>query len=608
MVAWLAAGVATCLWALLLLALAVATRNPDIDPGPATSELGPESPAVVDLITGGWQLSDEASAATLLDLAGKGAVQIEEIGPELSLVRVRRDPGDLSPYERLVYEHVSSLARDGVVATGALAEGSRNLGRWWKSFRRKVVDEARAAGLSRTRWSKAQALLLTVAAAVPAVAVGIAVTVTDDKHEGGLGAGVITMAALVAWMGKLNGERGTKLGAERASYWMGVREHFAAGQFSEQPAAAVTIWGRHLAYAAALGLTPRAVKSLPVSTPADDKKAWSDYGGMWHVVNVRYPRRLLWGRAPWPTIGRALLAALFVGMWTWIALLVLSAFDLWPDGLVQPVAWGAAAVAAAIPLAYAITDMTTKATVEGQVIRLRRVQTGSTDGHPRYAYWCAIDDGRARDVKAYGLTEMIWSGLGEGDLVRLAVGRRLGWITGAEVLQRSRLRDAAVYDDTGEHTVDAPINLGEVLSVSARTASRSRQNGDGIVPAELVTPEDLRRALGIVAEPAPYQDRLPAPSWLDIRSCRYTAPHGVVVDVHAATGKRSRYLMVLGHMLTRVQGQPIQGVGTSAMLYPGLVSAQTDRGTFAINVSSPAGPPPPDPLIDLARTAAARLG
>ncbi|OPG08221.1 hypothetical protein B1L11_28600 [Microbispora sp. GKU 823] len=205
--AWIAAAAATGLWLLLLLALAVATRNPDVEPGPATGELAGQPPAVVDLITGDWRLCDEAPSATLLDLAARGVVAVEEIGPELSLVRLRGEPGDLRPYERLVYDHVRSLAVDGVVATGALAEGSRDLGRWWKSFRKKVIVEARAQGLSRPRWSRAHALLLGVAAAVPAAAIGIAVAADDARanHDGGPGAAIVSFALLVTLMGRLTG-------------------------------------------------------------------------------------------------------------------------------------------------------------------------------------------------------------------------------------------------------------------------------------------------------------------------------------------------------------------------------------------------------------------
>ncbi len=94
-----------------------------------------------------------------------------------------------------------------------------------------------------------------------------------------------------------------------------------------------------------------------------------------------------------------------------------------------------------------------------------------------------------------------------------------------------------------------------------------------------------------------------------MRSCRYETTGGtpVTVDVHAASGARGGYLMVLGHLLTRVEGRQVSGVGTGAMLYPGVVAARTSEGTFAIHVHSPAGPPPEDALVDLALTAAARM-
>ncbi|MYV46533.1 DUF2207 domain-containing protein [Streptomyces sp. SID2888] len=463
MVFWLAAAAALVLWFLLLLGTAAATRNPDVTPGPPTGELPDQSPAVVDLITGHWRLSEEAPAATLLDLAAEGAVRIEEIGPELSLVRLRRDPGDLAPYEKLVLEHVQALAVDGVVPTGALAEGSRDLGRWWKSFRKKVVVEARAQGLSQPRWSRARAAMLTTTAAVPALALAVAVTADDGKHNAGPGAGIVSWALLLMLTGRLNGERGTRRGAEVAGRWLGVREHLAAsGRFGRQPAASVTVWGRHLAYAAALGLAPRAVAGLPVGGAADNRRAWSDYGGMWHAVTVRYPKRLFRAREPLPMLFRALAAGAFAGFWTWMILLVATAFDRWPDTWLRPTALGVGAAVAVVPLVRAITDLVRKEDIRGQVVRLRRFQTGSgDDGGAQYAYWCAVDEGRGREIRALGIRSALWHTLSEGDQVRARVGAKLGWISEIEVTARARHREER-YDDTGEYRIDAPENLGEV--------------------------------------------------------------------------------------------------------------------------------------------------
>jgi hypothetical protein len=78
----------------------------------------------------------------------------------------------------------------------------------------------------------------------------------DDSIFGSLGAGFVVWAMLVMISEKFNGERGTALGVEVAGRWLGLREQLATGGSAEQPAAAVTIWGRPLAYAAALGARP----------------------------------------------------------------------------------------------------------------------------------------------------------------------------------------------------------------------------------------------------------------------------------------------------------------------------------------------------------------
>ena len=58
----------------------------------------------------------------------------------------------------MVYDHLRRLAtQDGVVATGALAEGTRHIGSWWKSFTHAVIEEARARGLAQRRWTRGTA-------------------------------------------------------------------------------------------------------------------------------------------------------------------------------------------------------------------------------------------------------------------------------------------------------------------------------------------------------------------------------------------------------------------------------------------------------------------
>lgn len=446
------AAVGFACWFALLGVLVLATRSPSPRPGPPAdpNRMGVESPAIVDLLTGEWRLCEEAAAATVLDLAARRVVMIEEIGPELSLVRLgRREVTGLNVYERLVYEHLCRLAVDGVVATGALAEGTRQLGSWWKSFTSAVIEESRARGLSRKRWSAAHHSLLSGAALVPAALAAIAtfVAVTDDRFWPSVVAFGVSYAVLSTVVQKLNGERGTDLGVEAAGRWLGLREHLAAGSFAEQPAAAVTIWGRPLAYAAALGLAPRAVVSLPVATPADDKRAWSDYGGMWHVVDVRYRGpgplgRVVWGRTSLSGIG----AAFLVGLAAFVAsfILILAGDLLLGIDVGDPVrtARTIALLVGAVPLLMALADLVSRSEVQGQVVRRRMYQRTSNSDNPKYRYWIALDTGTSRQVRAYGIDADGWNRLQEGDVVRARVGRRLGRIYEAEILTPSRHRPA----------------------------------------------------------------------------------------------------------------------------------------------------------------------
>jgi Predicted membrane protein (DUF2207) C-terminal domain len=450
--ALLLCAVTAIAWLGLLGFMVYVTRTPSVAAGAPTQALGAESPAVVDLLTGDWRLSNEAASATLLDLAARRFVAIEEIGPELSLVRLRRnvDAARLTRYEQLVLAHVTKLATgDGVVATGALAEGSRHLGGWWRRFSGAVRDEARAEGLSEARWHSTHRTILLSTAAVPALAAGLALALHpisesgDGDPIGGFVAGFVVVFLAASWLvHKVNEERGTAEGAGAAARWTGVRTHMAAARFGDKPAAAVTIWGRPLAYAAALGIADRAVASLPISTEAHDSKAWSDFGGMWHPVQVRYRGKGLWGRMVWgrtTAVGHGLLFALMTASPVLVLSILATAYIGVPA---DPVSFSVlvALLLGSIPVILGIADMRAATTVTGQVVRARRFVQSRNDNSTTYRYWIAIDDGRSRTAHAYGIDAARWADLAEGDLVEARVGRWLGWMHDIKILRPSRHR------------------------------------------------------------------------------------------------------------------------------------------------------------------------
>ena len=92
-------------------------------------------------------------------------------------------------------------------------------------------------------------------------------------------------------------QRPTQLGLVRAEHWMCVRAWMEPRGFEGASAGAANSTSRALAYAAALGLAERAADELPI-VPEDDRLAWSNATGEWHVVRVRYPFRPGYGRHP----------------------------------------------------------------------------------------------------------------------------------------------------------------------------------------------------------------------------------------------------------------------------------------------------------------------
>ena len=178
---------------------------------------------------------------------------------------------------------------------------------------------------------------------------------------------------------------------------------------------------RALGYAAAFGLAERASAELPV-VPEDDRTAWSNAAGPWHVVKIRYPFRPGFGRHP----ALVLIAGLLLG--TGIVLLQRLLLDIAngytlaefiednfadQEDIIQNVALGLAA-ALVLPLLWMLWLVVAGAfdlfaTIErrGLVVRARRPQRvvpspwllGPLARRDRYSLFVAVDDGRSDRVR-----------------------------------------------------------------------------------------------------------------------------------------------------------------------------------------------------------------
>lgn len=454
---------------LLLAAILRSRRLSPITPSPPSIELRTESPAVVDLLTGGFEVEDDAVPATVVHLAARRWISIEDYGDDTIIrTRANRPPNDsLLAYERRLLDHIEHHVIDGVVPTRVLTVGPEGVSeRWHRGLVREVVAHAQELGLCVDRWTwrhRAAAWLLVAAAIAPAWIVADG-SESDDPSApwltlGNMLLGVAFLLAgllgVSAWrMSRPHAQLDTPAGVEAASHWLGVREFYRnIGEFTEKSAAAVAIWDQHLAYATAMGLAPRVQRQIPFETECD-RHAWSRATGQWRRVKVRYRTlRPGWGRHPLVTMltGLALAAihgavaygAFWVADASWIAELddavtVTDQQRHWITLVAALVAVFAAAVAFWMVVRFLLgcVDAFRTRAVEGELVR-RRARGGGKDSTP--TYHLAVDTATATrptddTILAYRVRPQIYHQTEQGARVRLVVTPLLGYVRSVETL------------------------------------------------------------------------------------------------------------------------------------------------------------------------------
>ena len=399
--------------------------------GPRTLELGSEPPAVANFLVHDFKVTDGAVAATVIDLAARRIVEVEQRGPGVFYLRLRADPvGPLTAYERRVLEHLRSHAAHGVVPAEALTTGqAEESNAWHRAFRREVVADAQARGLARDAFEGWALSVLSVAALIPALA---AVALSA---YGAAFAILAVAAAIVGWIRARFPQRETPEGLAAASRWLGVREELAANEvFRRYSPLTVPLWDRLLAYGAALGVATGASRPLPLGAESATH-AWSSHGGRWRPVRVSYPR--LWppGWGLDPT----------VAMLTGLGATVLGGLGLYSQGVSLAESAGNGWVGV-VPGAYlvglcllvvigiavavmAVQDQWTSVEVTGPILRLRAFGEGNEDKDTRY--YAAVDDGSSRSIRAHRLDRRQYEQLRQSEVVTIVTTPHLGrvrWI------------------------------------------------------------------------------------------------------------------------------------------------------------------------------------
>jgi hypothetical protein len=432
-----AAGGVAIAWLLLTAALWIARRPPDAPAAPATMDLGPEPPAVAAVLCDDYEVCTETAPATLLDLAARDVIALDEIRPGETICRVPEvPPSDTAPFERHLLVALAAKAVRGVVPAPALTTGTDDASaKWHRELARLVVADAQARGLTLDRWPKRVVAVIGAGVVAVVTLLVVAAQLGGDAEDhpvvtgiaaGAAVGGAFLLATVTAGLQRSLAQQPTPAGAAAESRWLGVRAHLTENErLAELPPAAVTLYGRHLAYAAGFGLADHAVAALPFGAE-DDHLAWSPHGARWRRVRVRYPRVRppAWGRHPALAVFVALAwGAISIFLITRLGRVAGDVAGIVTAVLVLPLAWGVWVLVRAVP------DLFTTRTVTGTALRCRmRTRASSSRDAPKYWYYVAIDDGSRDRIAAYRVSEALYRKVRQGQTVTAEVTPRLGYV------------------------------------------------------------------------------------------------------------------------------------------------------------------------------------
>ena len=403
-----------------------AASFPDLPaPGPETSELGGEPPAIANLLVNRCNVTSSAAAATLIDLAARRHLELFEVGPDHFAVRVRSARDDpLTDYEEQVMSLVRDRATGGSAPLEAIQLDESQAESWRKRFAKAVIADAKSRGLLRGRWTRVDWIVfgVLIAAVLAAIAGGLYLARVEDKGKGsneGFDRETWFIVAFFAWglimalLRKLRSIRYSPDGEAAAARWLGVKRFLQHDPlFGDTPPAGVAIWDRLLAYGAGLGVAHGAVAAIPLEEE-DPEVAWSRTGGDWHQVHVEYPTRFGYGQRPQSVLLNGALRTLLWGVIAFVVLPIVAdaawnigsdAFDTLNDAATLAfVALGVAifggmGVYLLVRLAdglirtyRGLVDLRARVTVVGDVVKHHTTEEGR---------WFAVDPGDVDEVKA----------------------------------------------------------------------------------------------------------------------------------------------------------------------------------------------------------------
>lgn len=413
-----------------------------------------------------YDVPPSAITATALDLAARGWIRFSLLDGELVVVtKAEATAGDsLRPFEQQVLNHLASRAFNDIISAGTLAASRGRLDRrWHRRFARSVVATATGQGLCTRRYTAAHIAPAAAAATIGLIVAwrsargGEAIAIGDSWRARGVWLLAIGALGALGWhtlqRGLGSAQRPTELGAERAAAWLGFRRRLRDRIPANASVIGTAPQQEALAQAVVMGVADQVAGELPVAPPGHHL-AWSDAGGVPHVVRVAYPIRPGYGQHPVKVLAAG--AAVFlVARWVQGFLRRIgdgeslqSLIERMPGqvALVEtiadvlalicwlPIAWSAWAI-----VAGAIDSVATRERI-GSVVRARRpreVVNASVLGivkpfaeRDRFTTYIAVDDGTRVRLTAWLASER--NSAPQGAHARVRATPLLGYVRSSE--------------------------------------------------------------------------------------------------------------------------------------------------------------------------------
>jgi hypothetical protein len=260
---------------------------------------------------------------------------------------------------------------------------------------------------------------------------------------------ILVLFTVTGALSRSMAQRPTAAGEQMAARCLGLQSHLRENaQLTDLQPAAVQLWGRHFAYAGAMGVARTAVELLPFGAE-DDNRAWSRFGGRWRRVRVRYPRGWPpgWGKHPGLAMFLAVLwAAVAVAALYGLVQVAQSAAETTtatdPTFSREQLDWiGRGALLLTIPCALillwalyvlvrAVPDLWLRRTASGDLVRARarRQIFQSNNDHPKQWYYLALDDGKLPRITSWRVRRDLYDAHSQGETVEAVYTPNLGYV------------------------------------------------------------------------------------------------------------------------------------------------------------------------------------